>query len=249
MEKVWLYTIGSVVLVSGISLVGVIAIGLRENFLKKLLLFLVSFSAGGLLGGAFLHLIPEMVEANGFGITEAVYVLTGIMTFFVLEKFICWRHCHIPTSKTHPHPFAFMNLIGDLFHNFIDGLVIAGTYLVSIPLGISTTIAVILHEIPQEIGDFGVLLHGGFSKKKAIFLNFAVTLSAVLGAVLILLIGPKVSNIEHFLIPFTAGGFLYIAGSDLIPELHKETKPLNSLGQFASLLLGIGAMGLLLLLE
>lgn len=249
MEKIWLYTIGSVVLVSGISLVGVIAIGLRENFLKKLLLFLVSFSAGGLLGGAFLHLIPEIVETHGFAVTEAIYVLMGIMIFFVLEKFICWRHCHVPTSETHPHPFAFMNLIGDVFHNFIDGLVIAGTYLVSIPLGISTTIAVVLHEIPQEIGDFGVLLHGGFSKKKAVFLNFAVALSAVLGAVLILLIGPRVLNIEHFLIPFTAGGFLYIAGSDLIPELHKETKLLNSLGQFISLLLGIGAMGLLLLLE
>jgi zinc and cadmium transporter len=132
-----------------------------------------------------------------------------------------------------------MNVVGDGFHNLIDGLVIGGSYLVSVPLGLATTLAVIFHEIPQEIGDFGILLHAGFNKAKALLLNFVSALAAFLGAVVALAIGSRVAGFSEFLIPFTAGGFIYIAGSDLIPELHKEVKPSRSFFQFVALLLGL----------
>jgi len=172
-------------------------------------------------------------------------VILGILVFFILEKLIHWRHCHIPTSKGHPHPLAFMNIIGDGAHNFIDGLVIGGAYLVSVPVGIAATIAVILHEIPQEIGDFGVLVYAGFSKLKALFFNFLSALTAVLGVIVSLTIGTRIGNYTLFLLPFAAGGFIYIAGSDLIPELHKESLLSKSLMQFFFLVLGIIAMLLL----
>ena len=243
--QIWLYTLTSVFVVSLISFVGVLTIALRRESLHKILLLLVSLSAGALLGGVFFHLIPEAAEELGFTVNLALYVLGGILVFFALEKLICWRHCHIETSPDHPHPVAFMNLIGDALHNFIDGMIIAGAYIVSIPLGISTTLAVIFHEIPQEIGDFGVLVHGGFGRLKALFLNFATALTAVVGAVLILVLNIEVEAVGRVLVPFTAGGFLYIATSDLIPELRKDIKPLSSLFQLIFILLGLGIMYLL----
>jgi len=155
----------------------------------------------------------------------------------------------MPITKEHVHPFAYMNLLGDALHNFIDGLIIAGSYIISIPAGIATTIAVIFHEIPQEIGDFGVLVHGGFSKGKAIFLNFITALTAVFGAIFALVLSNYISNIEGYLISLAIGGFLYIAGSDLIPELHKETKVSVSLIQILTFILGVAVMMCLLLLE
>jgi len=244
----WVYTILSVVIISLISLVGVVAIAIKKDLLNRVLFFLVSFSVGALLGGAFIHLLPEAFE-NGLGIYVSFYVLLGILVFFVMEKFVHWRHCHIPTSKEHPHPFAYMNLIGDSLHNFIDGMVIAGSYLVSIPLGIATTLAVVFHEIPQEIGDFGVLVHGGFKRTKALMFNFLTALTAIIGAVLVLIIGVKFQNISSFLIPFTAGGFIYIAGSDLIPELHKECNADRSVLQLIAIVLGMMVMAVLLLIE
>ena len=197
MLNVWLYSIISVLIVSILSLIGIFTLFLRENHLKNSLLFLVSFSAGALFGDAFIHLIPEAFE-DGLGIRLPLYILSGIMTFFILEKFIHWRHCHVPTSKKHPHPFAFTNLIGDGLHNFIDGLLIGGSYLVNIPLGIATTLAVILHEIPQEIGDFGVLLHAGLTKTKALFYNFISAILAILGAVIAILVGSNISGFSTF---------------------------------------------------
>jgi len=243
----WFYPILSVIFVSLLSFVGVLFIAIKEEKLKKILLFLVSFAAGGLLGDSFIHLLPEAVEEDGFSLSVSLAVLVGLLLFFVLEKFICWRHCHIPTSKSHPHPVVFMNLIGDGFHNFIDGAVISASFLTTIPLGIATTLAVVLHEIPQEIGDFGVLLHGGLSKNKALVFNFASALTAVGGVIFVLILGKKFVNLTQFLIPFTAGGFIYIAGSDLIPELHKETNLAKSLMQMVGLILGIGIMLILLL--
>lgn len=248
MFDIWLYALVSVVVVSLISFVGLFTFSIRLETLKKILLYFVSFSAGGLLGGAFIHLIPEAFE-KGIGLTVSFNVLIGIIIFFVVEKFIHWRHCHIPTSKDHPHPFAYMNLLGDMVHNFIDGLIIAASYLVSIPLGIATTLAVIFHEIPQEIGDFGVLLHGGFSKKRALLMNFLTALTAVIGAIVALIISGIAGNLTIFLIPFAAGGFIYIASSDLIPELHKESAPKKSAIQLFFIILGIAVMFSLLLLE
>lgn len=248
MFQTWIYSIISVLIVSLISLFGVITFLVKKETLDKLLLLLVSFSAGALLGDSFIHLIPEAFETLGPSLTLSLSLLGGILAFFVLEKFIYWRHCHIPTSKNHPHPVAFMNLIGDGFHNFLDGMIVAGSYLVSIPLGIATTIAVIVHEIPQEIGDFGVLVYGGFSRFKAIFFNLLSGFLAVVGVIVAILISGKVEVFSQILVPFTAGGFIYIAASDLIPELHKETKPSKSLLQLIFLLAGIAIMLLLLLL-
>ncbi|MBW2984010.1 ZIP family metal transporter [Candidatus Woesearchaeota archaeon] len=239
---VWLNSMVSVIVVSLISLVGVLALLIKRNQLNKILLWLVSFSAGALFGGAFIHLIPEVVEEYGCQLCVSLFLLLGILVFFVLEKFIQWRHCHIPTSKTHPHPLAFMNLIGDGFHNLIDGMIIGGAYLANFHLGLTTTIAVILHEIPQEIGDFGVLLHAKMSKFKALTFNFLSALTAILGAVISILIGTRLENYLLFLLPLTAGGFIYIAGSDLIPELHKECAPSKSFIQLIWFVLGIAVM-------
>lgn len=243
----WTYSLGSVLLVSLITFVGLFTFPMKERALEKVLLFLVSFSAGALFGDAFIHLLPEAVEAEGFSMSVSISLLGGIMVFFILEKFIHWRHCHIPTSEHHPHPVAFMNLVGDGVHNFIDGLVIGASYMASIPVGIATTLAVVLHEIPQEIGDFGVLLHAGYTKKKALFFNFMSGLTAVAGVLVALYVGESAADITSFLIPFAAGGFIYIAGSDLIPELHKETNPAKSAVQLIAFIAGIGVMLLLLL--
>ena len=158
--------------------------------------------------------------------------------FFVLEKFIRWRHCHELASKNHPHPISFMILFGDMFHNFIDGLIIGASYLVNIKLGIATTIAVFFHEIPQEIGDFSALIYGGFSKSKALLYNFLSALTSFIGAILILIIGSGF-NLINLLIPITAGGFIYIAASDLIPELHKEVDIKKSILQLVFFIFGI----------
>lgn len=249
MPGIWVYAIISVLIVSLISLVGVVTLAINEKKLKKVLLFLVSFSAGALFGDAFLHLIPEAYEV-GPQIATSLYIIAGIIIFFVLEKFIHWHHCHdLEPHAAHPEPYAITNLVGDGFHNLVDGMLIAGSYLVSIPLGLATTLAVILHEIPQEIGDFGVLLHGGFTKAKVIFYNVLSAFIALFGAFIVLIIGSNFGNLNLILIPFTAGGFIYIAGSDLIPQLHKETKVSISLIQLISLLFGISIMFLLLFIE
>lgn len=239
------YVIVSVVVVSLISLVGISFLLLKKEALQKTLLFLVSLSAGSLFGGAFLHLLPEAVEESGLGLTVSLSVIAGILIFFIIEKFVHWRHCHTPTSDDHPHNLAVMNLIGDGVHNFIDGLIIAGSYLASIPLGIATTIAVILHEVPQEVGDFGVLLYSGLSKIKALFFNFLSALLALIGAIVGLVIGSSSESFIGMILPFAAGGFLYIAGSDLIPELHKKCGPKDSVLHFCALVLGIAIMLLL----
>ncbi len=250
MIQLWAYSIASVVIVSLISLAGLFTLSISTANLKKILIYLVSFAAGGLLGDAFIHLLPEIVEeTQGFGLLLSFYVLSGIVAFFVLEKLINWHHYHLPHSKEQLHSFALTNLIGDAFHNFIDGLIIGGSYLLSIPAGIATTLAVIFHEIPQEIGDFGVLIHGGFSVKKALFYNFLIALTAVAGTIIALLIGQYMAHLTTFLIPFAAGGFIYVAVADLIPELHKETRPGKSALQLSTFLLGIGVMVALLMIE
>lgn len=246
---VWIYSLASVAAVSLVSLIGILTLPFNEKNVREFLIYMVSFSAGALFGDVFIHLLPEAAKnAAGFSPRLAVYLLSGIVFSFIVEKFIRWRHCHLPTTEEHPHPVAFMNLIGDGVHNFIDGLIIGGSYLLSAPVGIATTIAVILHEIPQEIGDYGVLVHGGFSKQKALLFNFLTALTAVLGAVVALVVSSYVSDIGDFLVPFAAGMFIYIAGSDLIPELHKEVEAKKSFIQLVWFLFGIGIMLLLLAL-
>ena len=245
----WILAISSVIIVSAISLIGISLIWITENKLKKIFTYLVSFAVGGLLGDVFLHLMPEMIEAS-FETQTALILITGILVSFIVERFLQWRHCHIPTSSEHPHSFAYMNLFGDSIHNLIDGLIIGGSYLVSIPLGIATTIAIIFHEIPQELGDFSVLIYGGVPKRRALMFNFLTALTSVLGAVIALALGSITDIFTPLLVPFAAGNFIYIAGSDLIPELRKDTPELKkSALQLVSLVLGVVPMVLLLLLE
>ncbi|MBR9689731.1 MAG: ZIP family metal transporter [Candidatus Altiarchaeota archaeon] len=244
-----LWALLSVFLVSLVSFVGAFTLSIKDEQLEKILLYLVSLSAGALLGGAFFHLIPEAVESAGFGFQTSLPILLGIVSFFVLEKFLHWRHHHVPHRKGDIIPLAMMNLVGDGFHNFIDGLILGASYLVSIPTGVATTIAIVFHEIPQEIGDFGVLLHSGLSRGRALLLNFVGALFAVLGTIVALVASSFVPKLTTLLIPFAAGGFVYIAGSDLIPEMHKEVNMKKSAVQLVFLILGMFVMFLLGFLE
>lgn len=247
---IYIYTLASVVVVSLISLLGIVTLSLKRDALIKIVNYLVAFAVGALLGGAFIHLIPEAFEKIRQP-AASLYVLLGIFIFFVLENFLRWRHCHHEFSENHPHPVAALNLIGDGAHNLIDGMVIAAAYLVSIPVGIATTVAVVLHEIPQEMGDFGVLIHAGFSVPRALFFNFLSACMSIIGAVVVLLVGASIKDFTVILLPITAGGFIYIAGSDLIPELHHKCgiNVKTSIWQFVFILLGVAVMAGLLFLE
>ncbi len=248
MSQVWILTIVSVIVVSLISLVGAVILVLKQSRIKSLLTFLIAFAAGAMLGDVFIHLLPELVRGGNFGLFSSAFILLGILLFFILEKILHWRHCHLTATESHTHPLAFMNLVGDAVHNLIDGALIAGSFLLSVPVGIATTIAVILHEIPQEMGDFGVLLHSGMKPGRALVFNFLSALTAVIGACLVLAFGVGEGSIESAIIPITIGGFLYIANTDLIPELHKEVAIKKSLIQLLSFLVGVGIMFMMLFL-
>ncbi|PIR92829.1 ZIP family metal transporter [Candidatus Falkowbacteria bacterium CG10_big_fil_rev_8_21_14_0_10_43_10] len=244
-----IYIFSSVIIVSLISLIGVIALVVQIERLKKILMFLVSFSAGSLIGGAFMHLLPELIEEKKFTLNSSLLIISGILLFFILEKFLHWRHCHIPTCKEHPHHLAMINLVGDGMHNLLDGVIIAASFFINPTTGIATTIAVALHEIPQEIGDFGVLIYAGLSKLKAIAYNLISALTAILGAGIAIVFQNYTEGFTEIAVPLTIGGFIYIATADLIPELKKEDSLLSSLKQFIGIVLGIGVMALLLLNE
>ena len=249
MLNIWLYSLISVFIVSLISLIGVLTLSISLEKLRKILIFLVSFSAGALLGDAFLHILPEINQEVGFTSNTAVLMFGGLMLFFILEKYVHWTHCHEPLSEKHPHHLATMNLVGDGLHNFLDGLIIAASYLVSIPLGIATTLAIVLHEIPQEIGDFGVLIHSGYTKTKALWYNMLSAWIAVLGTIIGLVLKDFSGSLSAKILPIAAAGFIYIATADLIPELHKETKMSRSLLQIFSLVAGFIVMYFLTFIE
>lgn len=246
---VWIYTLISVFIVSLISLIGVFIFSWKHENVHKALIFLVSFAAGTLLGDAFLHLIPEAME-NG-KVSVPLFILLGFMIFFALEKIIHWRHCHDENCEKHKKVLPYVIFLGDAIHNLIDGIIIAASYMVSIPVGIATTLAVIMHEIPQEIGDFGSLIYAGFTKKKALVYNFISALAAVFGAVAALAVSINVKGFADALVPIAAGGFIYIASADMIPELHKQNgeKIGHSIWQLIFMGLGIAMMAGLLFLE
>ncbi|MFQ6085232.1 MAG: ZIP family metal transporter [Candidatus Bathyarchaeia archaeon] len=228
----------AVTVVSLLSLIGIIFVGLNERSLKALLTALVGLASGALIGGAFIHLLPEAVETVGSGILQ--YTILGILFFFILEKLL-WRHCH--EGKCPTHVFGYLNLVGDGVHNFIDGMIIAISFIASTGLGVATTTAVIIHEIPQEIGDFGVLVYSGFEKRKALLLNFLSALIAIAGATFTFFwTGFFGESVLKWLIPFAAGGFIYVAATDLMPELHKKTEARESIIQLAMILLGLASL-------
>jgi len=236
---VFAYALLAVTIVSLLSLLGAIFIVFKRKLLDSITTYLLAFSSGILLGTTFYDLIPEGYD----GLRGNVYtwVIVGLVAFFVLEKIIHW-HSHVEeldhgaVSKKH---IAYLSLVGDGVHNFLDGAIIGVTFLTSVPLGIATTIAVIAHEIPHELGDFFLLIYGGFSNKKALWYNFLSALTAVLGTIVIFIFSKDILSVSPYLIGFAAGNFLYIAASDLIPELHQKRRVTISVIQTICLLLGI----------
>ena len=241
MDK-FIYILLTTFFISLASLIGVFTISIKQKVLTKYLLFLISLSAGALMGGAFLHLLPEASEKLNSQQMFSI-VLVSFTVFFLIEKILHWRHCH--KGHCDVHTFGYMNLLGDAFHNFIDGVMIAATFLIDIRLGITTSLAIALHEIPQEIGDFGVLLYSGFSRKKALISNFLVALTAVFGGIIGYFLSFQIEHLTSYLLPFVAGGFIYISASDLMPEIRKETNLKKSLLSFSIFLLGILLMYLM----
>jgi len=233
-----LFSFIATIIISIISIVCILFIP-HKSSISKFNILLVSIGAGSLLGASFTHMIPEAIETTTNIHKTLLSVLIGMISFFILEKFISWRHCHVPSSDTHPHKLAYTNIIGDAFHNFLDGVAITSAFMQDTSLGIATSIAIIIHEIPQEISDFGVLLFSKVPRKKAIFFNFFTSLSAIAGVIFLMLLKNTFQDYMPYLIAFSAGGFIYIATADMIPELHKETSKKISLIQLSGIIVGI----------
>lgn len=234
-----IWIIGATVVVSLLSLVGVFALYLSESFFKRIIIPLVALSAGALLGGAFLHIIPEITEGANGSIEIYFWILIGFALFFFMEQFIDWHHCHKPQHQ-HIKPVTYLVLVADGVHNFIDGLAIGAAFVVDVRLGIITTVVIMFHEIPQELGDFGVLVHGGWSKAKALLFNFYSALMAVLGGLIAFFLSKEIDI--NFLLAITAGTFIYIASSDLIPEIKGGKSFLKNAIHFSVFLTGIISM-------
>ena len=243
-----IYAFSSVIIVSTVSLVGVFTLSLKEELLKKYIFLFISLAVGALLGDAFIHLIPEALEASQNPALVSILIIAGILIFFILEKFLHWHHHGEDKSQSHIHPVGRLVLFSDGIHNLIDGIIIGVSFIASVPVGIATTIAVILHEIPQEVGDFSVLLHAGYDKKRALWLNFLSALTAILGVVLAFMLG-SADGLALWILPIAAGGFIYIAVADLIPELHKTKEVEYSALQIIAVVLGVLAMLALVAIE
>lgn len=242
--------LASVALISLISFVGAVTLVLNRSLLHKGLFILVSLAVGALLGDVFVHIIPEAFEEIGDPTLVSLAIIGGIIAFFILEKALHWHHHHTSQhAEEFPHPLGRMVLITDGVHNFIDGIIIAASYMVSVEVGIATTIAVILHEIPQEIGNFGVLVHAGYTRMKALWFNFLSALTSFAGAGLAILLGTLTESFALWLLPIAGGGFIYVALSDLIPELHKDRRVSQGVIQVVAIVVGVAAMTALLALE
>ncbi len=224
----------AVFIVSAISLIGNIL--LVTKFLKKSLFYMVAFSAGALLGAAFLDLLPEALESS-LHQNVPLFIIIGILIFFVIEKFLHWHHHH--TEGKDIHTFTYLNIVGDGIHNFTDGVIIAISFMASPAIGIATTIAIVAHEIPHEVGNFAILIYGGFSRMKATIYNFLSALTAFIGAMAAYFFSNKIENINFYMMALAIGGLVYISTTDLIPEIHKETEIKKTFVQFVLMVLGI----------
>ena len=249
-----LYVLGASTLVASISLISAFSLYVTDNKLKTWLPRLIAIAVGVLLGDAFLHLIPDALEINNeAGGSVVMWTLVGIVAFFFIESVLCWRHDHdlddLNDATNAPASYAKMNLMGDGAHNFVDGVLITSSFLVSPTLGIATTIAIVLHEIPQEISDIAVLIHGGYSKKRAVLLNFLCALACIVGAAFTLLLSQLMELGLSAMLSFTAGGFIYIATSDLVPLLRSNKIKINFSTQFIGTIIGILSMQSILWFE
>lgn len=220
-----------------ISVLGVVFL-YGKTWAQKFVDFAVSFAIGAILANVFLHLFEEAAES--YSILFGIFVLIGILCFFIFEKYLFWHHCH--KLENHDHcikPVGYLTLFADGIHNIFDGFLIATAYSINVSAGFATTIAVILHELPQEIGELGLLIASGFKKGKAVLYNFVSSLLIFVGVGLFYLLSTNFANIQPYLIAFVAGNFLYIAMSDLIPMLHEEKKLSKSILQPGFIILGI----------
>ncbi|MFW5929028.1 MAG: ZIP family metal transporter [Halobacteriota archaeon] len=226
-------------LISLIAWIGVLTLHLNEDLLDRLLLVLVALAAGSLIGGAFIHLLPRAIEeyAGDDLLPLFLVLLAGFCLFYVLEQFIHWHHHH---GTDHAHePVTYLVLVSDTVHNFIDGLVIAGAFVLGVDIGLVTAAAIALHEIPQEIGDYGVLVYGGFEKMQALVLNYASQAVVIVGGVVGFFLAGAVEGVSVYLLPFAAGNFIYIGSSDLVPEIKHEDDPRKAAVYFSVFLAGI----------
>ena len=245
-----IYPLVSVLIVSLISVIFAIPFLLKKKISHKTLMFLLSISVGVLLATVFMDFLPEAVS-HKYTMGVAIYLILGFLVMLILEKFLHWHHdkkCEAGNcGHSHAYNLAPVNLIGDGIHNFIDGLVIAGSYAVNVTLGITATISIIFHEIPQEIADFGVLLYSGMSKKRALLFNFLSAVTAILGAIVGIILVGKLSGFTKFIIPFAAGNFLYIAASNLVPQLHRHCKLKDTLLHIFAIVLGVAIIAVITL--
>ena len=231
--------LGSIGAIAGAALLLTIPTVVRD----RLVPLLVSYATGTLLGAAFLGMIPAGLEqAPARDVLTAV--LAGIVLFFVLEKLVLWRHCHDSNCEVHGQA-APLILIGDAFHNFVDGVVIAAAFLTSVPLGVATAIAVIAHEIPQEIGDFAILLESGYSRSRALVLNTLSAVTTLPGAVLAYFWLAEAQSLVPYVLALSAASFIYIATADLVPNLHRKIKLSDSVIQVVLLLAGVMTIAIL----
>jgi zinc and cadmium transporter len=216
-ELLWIVAGG--LLMSVIALSGSITLILKPATLKALLLPLVALAAGSLIGGAFFHLLPAAIAGRSNGGAVWIAAVLGFTVFFILEQLLHWHHCH-QAAEQRPKPLTYLILVGDGLHNLIGGMAIGSAFLIDIRLGISSWFAAALHEVPQELGDFGVLVHGGWDKRRALAFNFLSGLTFLVGGLVSYAVSFEIDI--SLLIPFAAGNFLYIGAADLIPEVNRE---------------------------
>lgn len=227
------------ILMSAIALVGGLTAFFGEAALRRLILPLVAFSAGSRLGGAFLHMIPTAIAGSPSHLRVFAWVLAGFALFFGLEQFLHWHHCHRASSEC-KRPLTYLILLGDGIHNFLGGLAVAGGFLIDVRLGIAAWLAAAAHEVPQELGDFAVLLHGGWSKRQALLFNVLSASTFLVGGVLAYAASYRLD--VAFLVPLAAGNFVYIAASDLVPEVNRHRDAAANVVHFGAFVAGIAVL-------
>jgi len=232
------WILASGILMSAIAMVGSVTLFLPPARLRQVLLPLVALSAGTLLGGALFHLLPASIEHFGNGLRPFLWVVAGFALFFALEQFLNWHHCH-ETEYAH-RPLTYLVMFADTVHNFVDGLAVAGAFLIDVRTGIGACLAAAAHEIPQELGDFAVLIHGGWRPASALLVNGISALAFLAGGMVAW--GSSRYFDVSFLVPFAAGNFIYIAAADLIPEVKSQTTLAHSVLHFASFLTGLALL-------